>query len=271
MDIIDYILLFITGCVGGTLAGLIGVGGGIIYVVALSYYFDLYNLDEIEIVKYILSNSAFAVFFAGLSASIKQKLSNNYYFKEVLLAALPAMVSAILVSALIIKFDWYSRERFTYLFVAVLALFVYRMFSSGIKKNAELESIEKSKYSISGFIMGIFSALSGLGGGVIMVPVLSGFFKLKIKKVTSISLGAMPFFTLAVTIYYALTNPPTNALPGAIGYIMPQIILPMVAGVIIFSPFGVKLSQKLPAHIIRIIFSAILILVIIKMVYSLYN
>ena len=136
----------------------------------------------------------------------------------------------------------------------------------------EKNTIPLSRYPIIGFITGIVSALSGLGGGVVMVPLLAGFMKLKIKKTTSISLGIMPFFTLAMTLYYFLTNVPAgNNIPGAIGYIIPSLVIPMSLGVILCSPLGVLLSQKLHPVTIRIIFAIVLSLVIIRIIFVYLN
>lgn len=274
LNYLDILILFLSGCIGGVLSGLLGVGGGIIYVVVLGYYLNQFGLDQIDIVKYIISNSAFAVFFAGVSGSIKQIRSRNYFFKEVIITAVPAIISSLLIVYLILYFDWYSKKRFSIFFIFMLTLFMYRMFkpNSGDSKFKEKDRIPLKRYTFVGFITGVFSALSGLGGGVVMVPVLAGFFKLKIKKVISISLGIMPFFTLSMTLFYAFSNnPPLKEIKGAIGYIIPSLVIPMSIGVILCSPLGIRISHRLLPRAIKIIFAIVLLLVITRMIYIYFH
>ncbi|MEA3495944.1 MAG: sulfite exporter TauE/SafE family protein [Bacteroidota bacterium] len=260
----DIVILFFAGCTGGILAGLLGIGGGVVYVFILSIF--LKDIQSDDIVKYLVSNSAFAVFFAGIAGSIKQYKNNNFYLKEVLFTAIPGIISSLFLSYLIINFDWYSKEKFAIFFVLTLIILALRMFNFNKKEKIEKEQLPLSKFSISGFVAGIFLAMSGLGGGVAMVPLLSGIMKLKIKKVTSISLGAMPFFALSVSLFYAFANTnPQNATVDSIGFIVPSVILPIIAGVIISSPIGVMLSKKIADRYIKLIFAIVLLIVIVRL------
>lgn len=265
-DFIEIVVLLITGVFGGILAGLLGVGGGVIYVVVLTYYLKKYDLDDSQLVKYIVSNSAFSIFFASLSGSIKQYLNKNFFLKETLLSALPAILSSLIISYLILNSNWYSKERFAYFFVSVLLLFFFKILLT--KKTGEIEHISWYGYSLTGFITGIFGALSGLGGGIIMVPVLSGFYKLKLKKATSVSLAVMCLFTLSMSVFYMFRVDSRDIISGSIGTIIPSLVIPLSVGVIIGSPIGVMLSTKLPVRIIRVIFALLIILVAFRMAYS---
>ena len=94
--------------------------------------------------------------------------------------------------------------------------------------------------------------------------------KLKIKKATSISLGVIPFLAVASLIVYSLATPEQTGTYG-IGYLSPQLVLPMVVGGIITAPFGVKLSKKLSEKTIRMLFVLILLLVISRMAVTLFR
>jgi uncharacterized protein len=270
LEFADYIVVFFAGCIGGMIAGLLGLGGGVIYVVVLSHYFTKLNIQNIEIVRFILSNSFFAIFFASIFGSLQQIRKKNFFFKEVSATAITAMTAMLFISILILKYDWYSKEAFSLFFTMVLFLFMLRMILS-LRKNKTKkfkESLNIRIFPPLGFLMGTFSALSGLGGGVITVPILSDIYKLKIKKATSISLGVMPFMALTSSLIYAFLK--SGKGPDAsLGYIMPQIVLPLVAGVILCAPLGVKLAFALKEIIIRIIFIIVLSLIILKTILSL--
>ena len=147
-----------------------------------------------------------------------------------------------------------------------------RMFLTTRKKSDSdfKDEIPAYNYSVIGLFTGIFSALSGLGGGVVTVPFLADFKKLKIKKATSVSLGAMPLMTVASALFYSQVKSGAG-VSAAFGYLYPQITLPMVAGVILTSAYGVRLSKKLTEKNIRLLFASVMLLVIIRMTFSMFS
>jgi len=259
------------GSIGGVLAGMLGIGGGLVYVVAFGYFLQRYDLSSVELVKFILSNSIFAVFFAGLSATVKQIMNKNFYFREVLFTAVPGVAGALIASFLILNFDWYSRDKFSLLVIALLCVLGYRMFrpASNKKHNLVRDDLPPKNFMSSGFFSGALSALSGMGGGIILIPLLSGFMRLNIRMAASISLGLMPFYTLAMSIFYALAHGSADMdIPFTLGYLIFPMVLPLALGVIIFAPVGVYLAQKLPRTVIQLLFAIVIVVVMLEMLFE---
>lgn len=265
----DIIILVIAGGLGGLLSGLLGVGGGVVYVVILTHYFEKMQLGNIEMVRFILSNSFFAILFSALIGSYQQIRMKNFYLKEVLLAASTAVATWVTVTLLIIRYDWYSKKIFTIIFIITLIGSAIKMYLSS-KNRSDIQykdRLPKKVYPIVGVFTGIFSALSGLGGGVITVPALSDFMKLRIRKATSISLGVIPFLAAASFILYALATPEGNK-SASLGYLYPQLVLPMVFGGLFTAPLGVKLSNKLSEKTTRLYFVLLLLIVSGRMLFT---
>ena len=272
IDTVDIIILVIAGGLGGLLSGLLGVGGGVVYVVILTHYFEKMQLGNIEMVRFILSNSFFAILFSGLIGSYQQIRMKNFYLKEVLLTASTAVALWVTVTLLIIRYDWYSKRIFTIIFIITLIASAIKMFLSsknGLDKEYK-DSLPKRVYPIVGLFTGLFSALSGLGGGVITVPALSDFMKLKIRKATSISLGVIPFLAAASFILYALAKP-EEEVSSTLGYLYPQLVLPMVFGGLFTAPLGVKLSNKLSEKTTRLCFVLLLLIVTVRMLFTFFR
>ena len=272
ISVFDIIILVIAGGLGGLLSGLLGVGGGVVYVVILTHYFEKMQLGNIEMVRFILSNSFFAILFSSLIGSYQQIKMKNFYLKEVLYTASTAVITWIFITLLIIHYDWYSKRIFSVFFIIVLIGTAIKMFfgaRNGSKK--EYRDILPAKtYPVVGLFTGFFSALSGLGGGVITVPVLSDYMKLKIRKATSISLGVIPFLAASSFILYAIAKPEENT-SAVWGYLYPQLVLPMVFGGLFTAPVGVKLSTKLSERTTRLYFVLLLLIVTVRMLFSFFS
>src|SRR5687767_5903826 len=106
-DIIDFIILFFLGGLGGLLAGMLGIGGGVIYVLIFSHYLPKLGIPEEYIVPAIVANSMFAIMFAGISGTYKQWRKNNFFPKEAMFIAIAASFTSILFSYLISIGTWY--------------------------------------------------------------------------------------------------------------------------------------------------------------------
>jgi uncharacterized protein len=272
ISIVDIIILVIAGGLGGLLSGLLGVGGGVVYVVILTHYFEKLQLGNIEMVRFILSNSFFAILFSSLIGSYQQIRMKNFYLKEVLMTASTAVATWVIVTLVIIYFDWYSKRVFTIIFIITLIGSALKMFLSSKNGSDKIykDILPKKVYPIVGIFTGIFSALSGLGGGVITVPVLSDFMKLKIRKATSISLGVIPFLAAASFILYAVAKPEEN-VNSTFGYLYPSLVIPMVIGGLFTAPLGVRLSNKLSEKTTRLFFVLLLVIVTVRMLFSFFR
>jgi uncharacterized membrane protein YfcA len=114
-----------------------------------------------------------------------------------------------------------------------------------------------------GALAGILSALSGLGGGVIIISILTLRFNVDMKKAKSISLGVIFITSLVMTISNLLENPSLNFQSDNIGYIVWPLALSLSVGVVLGSPLGVRFSRRLSNRAISYIFVSFLAVVII--------
>lgn len=109
-----------------------------------------------------------------------------------------------------------------------------------------------------GLAAGLMSGFVGIGGGVIMVPVLYyglGFSQMSAQG-TSLAVLAMPVGILAVMNYYKAGE---VSIPAA---------LLIACGFVVGGYFGSKYALKLPEHKVKFIFALIMIIVMVRMLYS---
>ncbi len=274
MSLLWWILLPLIGSLGGFLAGMLGVGGGVIFIPILQHLFALQHLEGAELVRFTLANSILLVALSGLAGSRRQYLMGNFFPGAVLATGLAGMCSAWGLSWLINRSDWYHREDFLLVFLLFLLISVWNMLFG--KKEGAVGTINlepKAGWSsvAVGLVAGCVMALSGLGGGVIMVPLFRMWLRYDLKKATSVSLGCIPIIALPTIIQYMSAEAP--CIPGLpqLNYLIWTFSLPMAAGVLVFSPLGVRVARKLPAAVLRSIFAVLNSAIIIKTLWELYG
>ena len=268
LSINDFIILFLFGSFGGFMSGYLGVGGGIIYVPVLDYFLSKYFHDT-ELVKAVLANSLFVIMFSAAIASYKQYKLGNLLFKEIIQTLLPGIVSVVILQTLINKGTWYNRDVFLYFFLSMLLFVVFKMFLSKPKSIiAESTKADNYKYNITGAFAGIVTAMSGLGGGVIMTPVFTEWMKLDIKKASAISTGVILGFAVVIGILNLNIIPVHKISSFQFGYILLPIALPLIIGTFLFAQMGVKTAQKSKSQTIRIIFASFASIVLLKVIYE---
>ena len=154
-------------------------------------------------------------------------------------------------------------ENYYFLIYLVISQFIslYR-----VKKVREKNSV--GVLAIGSALSGGLSSLSGLGGGALLVPILNAALKMDIKKAKSISLVMIVFTSLSMTIVN-LTADPTGIYSYSLGYIVFPIAVPLAGGVIIASPVGVRVGQKVRPGVIKIIFVLFLLVVIVDKIMEL--
>lgn len=271
-DTLQIILLLLTGALGGFMSGLLGVGGGIIFVPVIDYYLQKQGINGHLLVNLILANSLATIVFTGAAGSIKQFKLGNYFPKEITFTALGGIFTSLSVSYLIATTTFYSKSMFNIIFALMLLALIVRMLRN--QKEGAAEIVLPSHwaplyYSMVGAATGCATALSGLGGGLVMVPVFNQLLRLNLKTSTSISTGVITFLVLPITIYYAKQQLPDGVtLPLQLGWLNGQIILPLAIGSVFFTQLGVKASHNMNPAKIKIIFMIFALLVLSKTVWE---
>jgi len=269
-------LLFLLGVITGFYSGLIGTGGNIILIPALDLLFSYYSIDSNESVKFIIAHSLFITVFLGFAVSYKQYKIGNFFLKEVLIIGIPGMICAYLVSEMVKISNSYDKLYFDIVFLSLLILLAIRLFfvNPHRRNKPELINTKKNKlHFISlGFITGSVTSLSGLGGGVVIIPFLTDILKVSIKKASSISIGVIMLLAISVSTSYLVVNnnniEAISSLPIQLGYISLPIVLPILLGIFIASSFGVKMAHKTSSLRLRVIFGIVVSGLCLKMIYS---
>lgn len=275
MDYLDWIILPLIGAVGGFLAGMLGVGGGIIFVPVLTWYFNRLGMGNADIVKYTLANSIFLVFVSGVSGIIRQSRVGKWDYSRTLFIGIPGALTALVWSYFVEKGHWYRKEDFQLVFLAFLIISISNMVF-GKKDHAEtIKTTEKKRPSVLDIVVALLAgtvvALSGLGGGVIMVPMFRMMLKMPMRSATGLSLSIIPLLSLFPLVNYLIANPPQTHDILHTGYLVWPVALPISIGVAVFAGIGLKVATKVPVLYLRVIFALLSTIILIKTLLDILN
>lgn len=259
----EIILLFVTGILGGGLAGTLGVGGGIIFVPVIQWYISKYKIT-IESVDYTLANSFCVVFFIGLLGIILQ--NNLKHYKIIITTGVFAVISSLACTYLFRLFEFNSPIVFKIIFSTILIITIIKLLSEKkAEESSELILPNNNQFIPAGLIAGIITAISGLGGGIIMVPYFNQVLKLPLKTSTGLSLSVIPIIVLPLFLYYMFQSPiQMNPHLSQNGYVIWNLTAPVILGSMIGIPLGLKFSNKSKNKTLKYIFLVFLCITLIK-------
>lgn len=265
------ILLFLVGLIGGFIAGLAGIGTGFLLVVVIPLTLEHLGVPAELWAKLTIANTIFATMCSSLVNNLTTYRSGNFYKQEALWVAGAAAITASFLMQFAVLKSHYSKDVYNTVIVIFLLLVIFRTLIRLRKYFPPQESATRSKLLITGISGGMVAAFTGLGGGSIIIPLLNLWSDLKIKKAKSISYATI-FATAFILTLLNLFNRPDVSVPiDHIGYVIPQIALPLAAGVIITSPIGVIVSHQLKNRTVSLIFLAIILLVMLRKSFELFN
>jgi uncharacterized protein len=265
-DIWHLLLILAIGFLGGFLAGMLGVGGGIVFIPLFQEMVKNHSV-EADKVPYILTNSLMIVFAVGLMATIKQVKIKNTDLKASVVTGACAVLSSLSLSFLINHYNINDPLIFRYIFALILVFTAVKMLYDHLRKKETVEKVQLpplKKFIPAGLFAGVVTSLTGLGGGIIMVPYFNKVLKLPIKFATGLSLSVIPLIALPLLLFYTFDKPSLKLHDIQSGHIVWPVILPILISSMIAAPLGVRFAQKLASKTLLTIFLCFILLTVIK-------
>ena len=251
----------VTGLVSGILAGLLGVGGGLITVPALTLIFAIWHLQPEHAVHCAIATSLACIVFTSLS-SIQAHHRHHAVNWAVLRRITPGILAGTFCGALLAP---QLSTGFLKGLFAVFACFAALRLYFGLTPGASRQLPGSTGITVTGIFIGIVSSLVGIGGGSLSVPFL---YWCNVKMNEAIGTSSAIGFPIAVagSTGYALDGFSLEALKH---YNLGLIYLPALAilsiGSMLTAPFGAGLAHRLPVARLKKVFAFVLLAVGAKM------
>ncbi len=262
--ITTYILYMCLGALAGVLAGLLGIGGGLVIVPMLNIAFELQHFPDVHIQHVALGTSMATIIFTSLSSmrAHHQRGAINY---SAFWRLAPGIITGTYLGS------WIASILSTMVLKVLFGVFLYYVATkmlTGKKTESSRDLPGKVGIFAAGNGIGIFSALVGIGGGTLTVPFLSWCNMTMHAAIATAAAVGLPI-ALAGTAGYIINGLGVEGIPGPhIGYVYLPAFLGIIVMSVLTAPLGAKLAHSLPVAKLKRIFAILLFIVGTKMLWS---
>lgn len=256
-------LLLATGMVAGVLAGLLGVGGGIIIVPILYHIFHGFGVETLLAMPLAVGTSLSTIVLTSIVSARNHHKKGGVDMALVKAWGLPVLVGVIIGSfapALI------NGSQVKTVFGIMLVIVSLHMLASSYWKVELFHQLPARPLQlVLAVILGGLSALLGIGGGTLMVPLLT-LFAFPIHRAVSTASVFGLIISIPATLIYIANGWAISPLPPlTTGYVNWAAFLVLVPMTMWFAPLGVKLAYRLNVPQLKRAFALFLCLVGLKM------
>lgn len=252
------------GVFAGILAGLLGVGGGIVIVPMLYHVFLVYGVNENVAMPLAVGTSLSTIVLTSWVSArshyrrggVDESLVRKWFIPVLLGVAMGTVIG-----------HYMSGATLKILFGVLLVLVSLHMLISSRHALTVFPGLPtRWIQSILAVIVGTIAAMLGIGGGTVMVPMLS-VFSFPIHRAVSTASVFGLIISIPATLGYLYSGWHVSGLPiGSTGYVNWLAFASLVPATMLCAPLGVKLAYRLNVSQLKRVFAVFLFIVGIKMV-----
>ncbi len=238
-------ILAVLGILGGVLAGIAGVGGGIVFVPALVYVAG-WDIKEAVAASFVI------IVFSSLSGTIRNARSEDPTNWRAAALFTSTVAPASLIGVYISSVSPPSVVQVA--FAGVLLALAYPTARGGVGPSGDRgKKIPVPLVLLAGVGIGALSGLVGVGGGVVMVPLMVLGMGLTTKQASSTSLAVILFTGVVASVGYTVA-----------GFADFLSLAPLVVGSVVGAWLGVRVREWLPERALRTGFAVFMVLVALR-------
>ncbi len=259
-------VLSIAASIAGFMAGLLGVGGGIIIVPALYYAFTVLDFDIVTRMHLSVGTSLAIIIPTSIISTKTHMEYDAVDFKLIKSFGFFILLGVIGGTFLAVNLKTPAFILFFSIMAFIVGLF-FIFFREQLLKNPKM--ISDSAKNISGIIIGFISVLLGIGGGSLMVPFMRTFgYDIRRSIGTAAGVGFLiaVFGTITMISGGKIVN--NVSTPYSIGYVNLLGFLVFVPVTMLMARVGAKAVYKIEKNILSKIFGIFLIVVSIRSFYE---
>lgn len=234
------------GIITGFISGFFGVGGGMILVPML--------LVSGYVMKEAVAISIMQMVFSSIYGSFLNSKKFTNVIKDGIIIGIGGFAGGLQSGYIVTNV---SNESLQYLFIVILSYSIIKIFITPAEHDCEQKSKNKLTLFIIGFFTGLVAMSIGVGGSVILTPILIGFLKYDLKAATALGL----FFV----IFSSIAGFTSLSLSGHMLYTQGAVVgLASLLGVY----FGIQLKNKVHSNSYKKYILVLNTIILITMIYK---
>ena len=262
-------LMFSLAALAGFLAGLLGIGGGLVIVPGLYFVFTSLGYDSDTIMHVAVGTSLTIIIGTGLSSA------RSHYKRGSVRLDLVKNIGVGMVMGVIIGTTIASQVSGLWLqvFFAVTLIVLATMMRLDPEKIKLYEDVPAQPVpALAGTLIGTVCTLMGIGGAALNVPYMT-LNNVSIHKAIGSSSALGLLIAIPGTIGFILIGlgDHSNLPPFSLGYVNFLALAVIVPVTVLFAPLGVATGHKLSVQKLRGVFSIFMIVIAIRMMYEVYR
>ncbi len=255
-------VLAIAAAVAGFMAGLLGVGGGIIMVPALYYAFTVLDFDIVTRMHLSVGTSLAIIIPTSIISTKTHMEYDAVDFKMVRSFGIFILIGVIAGTFLAVNLKTPALVLFFSIFAFMVGLFFIFLREQLVDNPKKISDFTKN---ISGILIGFISIPLGIGGGSLMVPFMRTFgYDIRKSIGTAAAIGFLIAITGTFTMIMGGKIIDNVNTPFSIGYINLLGFIVFVPVTMVMARLGAKAVYKIDKKVLSKIFGTFLILVSVR-------
>ncbi len=252
------------GAVAGVLAGLLGIGGGLVIVPMLVFCFTWQGMPDDLMMHLALGTSMASIIFTSMSSFWAHHKHGAVHWVVVRRIVLGIFVGTFLGTCVAARLS----NEFLKGFFVVFLYYVAVQMLTGRKPKASRQLPGNLGMFGVGNVIGVVSSLVGIGGGTLSVPFMI-WCNMTVHHAIGTSAAIGFPIAIAGTVGYIFNGWGDPRLPEyAVGYVYLPALIGLVCASVLTAPLGVRLAHSLPVGRLKRVFAILLLVVATRMLWS---
>lgn len=250
----EFALYLLLGAAAGVLAGLFGVGGGIIIVPVLVFSFTAQGFSPEILTQLAVGTSLATIIFTSINSVLAHHRQGAVQWPIVRWMSLGILLGAGVGALTAAAINGPQLQKLIGVFALVIAI----QMAFGLQPRASAPVPGKLGLTAAGGVIGWASAIFGIGGGSLSVPFLT-WRSVPIQQAVATSAACGLPIAVAGALSFMLLGWDNPQLPDwSLGF----VYLPALAGIattsMFFARFGARLAHRLSPRVLKRLFALLL-------------
>jgi len=259
LDIAVILQLVLVGVVAGLLAGIFGVGGGLVVVPMLIILLPQDLLSDRWLTHCAVATSLSSIVFTGSISAWR-----HYMRGGVDMSLARGLSAGVIVGAPLgaLFSHWIPAQQLQFAIIAYELIIAYRLLRprQGEVEGKSLRQVSAVNLGAIGMAIGVISSWLGIGGGSMSVPYLR-YLGLQMRQAVATSALIGVPIALAASVAFMAMSPGDVTMPAySLGFVYLPALLFIVLGSVFGAPLGVSIAHRLPQVMLQRMFALMLVL-----------